>query len=165
MKRGDVSFLVRRGVAGGLVVGLLLVSAGCAGKGNVKGKLTYQNKPVKGGEIVFFNQEDGHAYSGAIDQDGNYTISKLPPGPVKITIQPAAAPKMTGGFMRGAPEGAMKGPPQGMMPEGVKNPYEGATEGDFTKLPEKYKNEKMTDLEYIVIAGDQEHNIDLKDVK
>jgi hypothetical protein len=69
---------------------VLLLTTGCGGSKrsvehvNVTGKVTYNGKPVTGGQIMFVSK-DGFASTGRIDENGNYTIN-APLGEVKITV-------------------------------------------------------------------------------
>lgn len=146
----------RLSCCGCLFVCLLVSTIGCTpGKPrsakyvDVTGKVTYQGKPVTGGQVTFFN-EDGFNNNGVIDENGNYTISS-PVGPVKIMVDNKML-KM--GMKEAAKKGA--GPrPGGEEPKPIK--------GKFVPLPDKYSAPDKTDLSYTVTNGPQTHDIELKD--
>jgi hypothetical protein len=60
--------------------GGLLVTVGCGGSGlvSVKGKVTYEDKPVTSGTVNFIS-EDGSAY-GELKPDGSYELMTNEPG-------------------------------------------------------------------------------------
>jgi hypothetical protein len=140
----------RRARAGLLLAALLWVaSGGCSGKptGSVSGKVTFQDRPMPGGFVNFFSiGPDGALLahkSATIDRNGDYAVSGVPVGKVKITVQ--------------APLGALEEtlPEKGGMPRRGKPPV---------VLPPHYEKVEQTDLEYTVTAGQQTHDVVLKDV-
>lgn len=74
----------RRGVTGAVLL-LGLVSAGCGGKGEVSGKVTYQDKPVVYGSVMII-ASDKKPYYGQIGEDGTYTVSGVPAGEAKVVV-------------------------------------------------------------------------------
>jgi len=122
----------------------------------VSGKVSYKGAPVKGGNITFVSSEGKASASTSINEDGTYTISKVPAGAVQIcveteTLNPAKRSKTP-----------KYSPPPGMKaPEGLGS---GNTE-DLSKryvwIPPAYANPETTKLAYTVKGGSQEHNLDL----
>jgi hypothetical protein len=140
----------------GLVLAAVLLAVGCGGsKGSVSGKVTYKNKPLTKGGVSFID-EKGHVYRSEIGSDGSYSVSKIPPGPAKITVITPGAfrmPKTAGG------------PPKGVDAAGSTGTGSGSGMGagaDTGSLPEKYKDPDTSGLTYTVTTGDQKHDIDLK---
>jgi hypothetical protein len=74
-----------RGVAGCLLPLLLLPAVGCGGIGNMSGKVTYKGKPVIFGTVMVI-AKDNLPYYGQLDEEGNYTITKIPSGAVKVAV-------------------------------------------------------------------------------
>ena len=149
------------------LVCLFLLLTGCGPRATVSGKVLYEGTPLKGG-AVGFQTEDNKGFSAAIGEDGTYKIEKIPPGPVKITVM-AGSPKIKGvGPGAGPPKDKVKfGPPAGVtLPEGA-GPINFDPRGKDTgpKIPEHYADVQKSGLEYTVVAGDQEHNIELKALK
>lgn len=118
--------------------------AGCDGNktGSVSGIVTYKGKLMPGGYIDFYSiAADGKVIaqkSTAIGDDGAYTITKVPIGDAKITVQEppgALVPNATekGGLPRRAPPAVT--------------------------LPPKYQNVEQTDLKYTVAPGNQKHDV------
>src|SRR4051794_18548545 len=51
---------------------------GCGGSGSVSGSVTYDGKPLPGGNVAFVSAQGGPTLSATIDSGGNYTIGKIP---------------------------------------------------------------------------------------
>jgi hypothetical protein len=134
----------------------LIGLAGCAGKGEVSGKVTYKGQSVPAGRVTFLCQAgDNRAMSTAI-QDGRYTILDCPAGPVKISVEtfpPVNAAPDAG------PTGMPKGITSGFSPPKA-DPY-ASPPGQYVQLPPRYANPDKSGLTYTVTAGKQEHPLDL----
>ena len=62
------------------------VITGCgAGVGDVTGTVTCGNKTLASGTVVI-RGSDMITHSSNIDEDGNYTVSKVPTGPATIVV-------------------------------------------------------------------------------
>lgn len=113
--------------ANGRAIGVALVAlalAGCSDRAvAVRGKVTYQGKPLAGGSVTLVGPT-GLVYAGAVQADGTYTIDGVPAGSVKIGVtgppNRSAAKPAPGGrdggrggdvTSRGAPDGAAPAPP------------------------------------------------------
>lgn len=72
------------------VLCLVLVFSGCARKASVTGTVTYEGQPVRGGGIVFASADGGdldkNIGRAAIDSDGKYTVTNMPPGKKRLQI-------------------------------------------------------------------------------
>lgn len=112
--------------------------AGCGGKldnATVAGTVKFQERPITGGQLLLFCAPLGIAASAPIGPDGSFKLD----GPVRagnyvVTIRPPAAP-----------------PP---IPTGAAPPPQPAS-----YVPEKYRNDKTSDLKVDVVAG--ENNFEL----
>src|SRR5437588_4870270 len=80
----------RRFIIGPLVGGLLLLTLiGCGpGRGDLGGKVTLGNRPLRMGSVVVLGS-DGMPKSGLIQDDGTYTITDIAAGSVKISVTSA----------------------------------------------------------------------------
>lgn len=127
---------------------LPLMASGCGGSktGTVSGKVRLNGEPVPGGYVNFF--PEGGAGSSAktspIREDGSYSVSGVPVGPAKISVQgiagSAALPNVT--------------PPKGMeIPR---------SDRKTVNIPAMYSTTDMSGLKWDVKPGQQEFNIDLK---
>jgi hypothetical protein len=78
--------MMARRTSGLILLGLLLLSAGCGrGWGNVSGTVRYKGKPLPNGTITFYD-EANQTVSGRIEADGKYSVNKVAAGKVKITV-------------------------------------------------------------------------------
>jgi hypothetical protein len=149
--------------------GLLLLVAGCGPskpKADVSGKVTYQSKPVPGGNVIF-EASDGKQFTGSIDPaDGAYTVLGIEVGgEMKVAIEnkslqpqgaamnPMADPSKFGGKQPPPGSGPMK-PPEGIT-------MTGGT-GKYIQLPSKYYDPKTSGITFTPQKGKQEFPIDLK---
>jgi hypothetical protein len=76
----------RYGLRAPLTVLIVFCVAGCGGKANVKGRVTYQGKPVIHGSIILIGGGNKQLSSARIDSEGNYRISDIAPGPAHIAV-------------------------------------------------------------------------------
>jgi hypothetical protein len=111
-----------------------LLLAGCAGQGQVSGKVHYKGKPLPTGTITFYDQKN-NAVSSPIGPDGGYAVEKVAAGPVKITVVTPMAIYMAGDK-----------PPPGPPPP---------------TLPTKYADANKSGLNWEVKSGSQAHDVDL----
>jgi hypothetical protein len=162
----------------GLCAVLLLLSVtafiGCARPvGSVTGKVTYQSKQLKGGNVTFVSTEGLASQSSPIKEDGTYSIPQLPAGAYKVCVDTASLkplanrPTMPGAPSSGAPKGAGKLDADAKIPEGYtpSNPAEmGAAKNAklYTHIPENYADPNKTDLTFTATGSAQEFPIDLK---
>lgn len=67
---------------------MMIVLTGCGGPPTipVSGQVTYQNKPVFPGTVVFMGN-DGKTFSGTLDNVGNYRLPAVELGEYQVCIQ------------------------------------------------------------------------------
>ena len=124
---------------------LALTAAGCgAPTGTISGKVLYQGKPLPGGYVNYMSQEGSVTKSCAIGPDGGYTVSGVPVGAAKITVQGILAP----------PRSAWMKVPGRDIPEGAGRPA--------VYVPPQYGNTDQSGLTWDVVGGGQKHDIELK---
>lgn len=122
---------------------------GCgSGQGEVSGVVKFKGEPLPSGRVTFHPEDKaGAPASGLIKEDGSYTISKCPVGPVAITVET---------FRRGGEAQVPKGlgiqPPSGAEGGG----------GKYVAIPPKYSSPELSGLTYTVTKGKQEHPINLE---
>jgi hypothetical protein len=103
----------------------------------ITGKVTYKGQPLSSGIVRFFFGTD-HQSMATIEPDGSFAATDIPPGPVKVTVEPdpqAAKHRSMGG---GANEPAPKP----------------------VAIPPKYADPKTSGLEYTIKPGT--NNLDVK---
>ena len=158
----------------GLLLSVLALAAGCSSSSGVSGKVTYQEKIVPGGMVVFHGA-DNWTGNSPIDEDGSYTIAKVPPGKVTITVDTRTAPgaPMGGGGgqspmeafkNKGMPGGPPQMKPPANLPEAAKNSPIYNPKGQanrYVKIPAKYADKEKSGLTYEVTRGKQQHDIKL----
>jgi hypothetical protein len=145
--------------AGGLGLLLLVLAApaGCRSKARavVKGKVTFNNRPVVMGTVTFIADEN-RTGSGMINTDGSYTVNDAPVGDVKVVVVvPQRSPMMGRGFSMPKAPKDMKMPADMAPPGDLKDP------GKQIQLPDKYTKAETTPLTYTVIKGEQTYDIPL----
>jgi hypothetical protein len=172
-----------------LALGILCAS-GCGpghkDRGVVRGKVTFNGKPLNSGTILFVTS-DNRSASTSIKEDGTYEMPDAPVGECTITVTVGSTSGKGGGNMMapgGMPAiGKMGGP--GGMPSttgGQKSdsskppPGLGTSGGDGqqmtgpppqvdarkqVKIPDKYSNPETSGLKYTVVKGEQTKDLPL----
>ena len=148
-----------------------LAAAGCSRPtASVTGKVTFQNKALKGGNVTFVSTEGYPSNSGMIGEDGTYSIPHLLAGNYKVTVETASLKPPISGAKGGQTGGGIPFKaldPSTPVPEGYKpsNPAEAQAAKNskrFIPIPDQYSSPEKTTLTYTVSAGSQEINLDLK---
>ena len=140
-----------------LVGGLML--AGCGGRslGTVSGKVSYKGQPVKGGTVAIIPKAGG-VLQGPIQEDGSFSIDKVPTGPATITVETASV-RPSGA------KSAMPGP-YSKIPQDVTRGFALAEKtGDpnrYVPIPERYGSHESSGLSMDVKSGPQTHDLDLQ---
>jgi hypothetical protein len=142
---------------------LLALATGCSSYGTITGKVTYQNRPLTGGTVLFTSTEGKGTKSAPIGADGSYTIEKMPTGPAKIAVETKSA--QVGGFGRSGPPTSMQ-PPKGVdLPDKAKSSGIYGSTGNKQppeNIPDSYGNPDTSELTVTVTGGSQTHPIELK---
>jgi len=141
------------------LIGVLSAFAGIAGCSEpqtaLSGKVTYKDKPVPGGSVVFVSSEDASKQARAeIKPDGMYSCSTVPLGNLKVAVLPAA-------------KSASK-----MMPKGAKKPaiaddnplskVYGSGGAEYVNIPEALQNPETSKITVKVDADTKTFDIPLK---
>ena len=140
-RRAPVRPLFRPALGLGL---LALVAAGCGGRGDVSGTVSYKGKPLVFGTVLF-EGSDGSLRQGNIASDGSYFVSGVAPGEAKVAVS-SQNPKSSD-FVPLVRESGKPRPPK---PE---------VKGWFP-IPEKYDTPFKSGLTYTVKRG--ANKIDIK---
>ncbi len=133
---------------------LLLGLSGCSSSGGVSGTVYLDDKPLKGGTVVFIGTEGKPSARADIEENGSYKIPKVGGGKVKITVDTSWLNK-----------GNQARVPMGKFPTDIPNPYNRGDKKDlsarYVEIPEDYANPEKTPLTYEVKGGSQTHDIKL----
>jgi hypothetical protein len=136
---------------------LALALAGCGGgKGEVSGQVKFKGEPLPNGRVTFVCQAGTKEVFGSEILNGRYTVSGIPAGLVKITVEtfpPAPAKTLPTKIPGGIPPNIKGMPPPGSPPPPPEK---------YVALPPRYGNVKESGLSYTVTTGHQEHDITLQ---
>jgi hypothetical protein len=133
---------------------LVLSLAGCKEPlSSVSGKVTYKEKAVRSGNVLFIGS-DTKAYYGQLNDEGNYSVQGLPPGLAKIAV--SSPDPNGGGGRRERPGDAPREP----IVRGEGSPAVDI-KGWFA-IPDTYSNYTNSALTFDVRPGPNTFNIDLK---
>ncbi len=128
------------------IVCFLVVGCGPshAGKGELKGTITYKGQPVNASGILLFPVGDktGISLPVPVNQNGAFSADELPLGDYRIVVQAAKMPKNMAPGVNSSPGG-----PTPTIP-----------------FPDKYKSVQTTDLTCSIKQGNASPcNLELKD--
>jgi hypothetical protein len=131
----------RRCRAGWLAV-LLAAACGCGsgGEATVSGKVTYQDRPVTYGSVIFVGP-DQKTRSAAIRPDGGYTVQGLTPGESAVSV-------------------ISRDPAKGRAPKGAAGTAGGP--GGWFPIPRRYEAASESGLACTLKAGPNNYDIALK---
>jgi hypothetical protein len=116
--------------------------AGCGGGPkfcDVKGKVTYDGKPVPGGTIQFTDEADTQMSMAYLTIDGEFSISRAPAGPVRVVVRTEDAKT----FLDERTAKMLQA--KGVAAVAV-NPKEKGNK--FVPIPAKYGDRNSTDLKF-----------------
>ncbi|HZT79431.1 MAG TPA: hypothetical protein VFA26_04395 [Gemmataceae bacterium] len=140
----------------GLVALAALVGvAGCARPtGTVSGKVYYKDKPLKGGNVTLVSAT-GQTFTEAIQEDGSYTVSKVPTGQAKVAVETESLKAVQFG-------GGGNYPLPDEDPKSYKPPDPKEMARRYVQIPEKYADPNNSGLTVNVSSGPQSHDIKLQ---
>jgi hypothetical protein len=127
---------------------------GCGGDDCVlKGKVTYQGKPVVYGAVIVVGP-DGLRRKGGLRDDGSYEIDKLPRGLCKISVH-SPEPRD-----RNALPPEMRRPPNG--PAGAPADLPPIDKSKWMELPDQYADPDASGVTTTINGGENHFDIELK---
>lgn len=149
-----------------LLFSSFLLAAGCSSDGSISGKVYYKGKVVTRGTVGIYPEGKGGNYASGIESDGSYSISKVPPGPAKISVvigmkgpPPDMFNKM--GRSKEAAKRGMKKQQAFAKAEGTDT--ENAPEDkEAISIPAKYANPDESGLTVTITGGSQTHDIKIE---
>lgn len=122
-----------------------LGAAGCGGRGDVNGKVTFNGKPVVAGTVVIL-ASDSLPYTSEIEPDGSFMIEKVPTGLAQFAV-----------VSRGPSQAASlrKGSARRVEPVGVTRP------ANWFPLPDKFADPTRSGIESAIVSGPNSIDIPL----
>ena len=69
-------------------VAFAIIGCGDLPRSTVKGRITFNGKPLPGATLIFLTK-DNMTYTTGTNADGSYEVSGIPRGPVTVSIQQA----------------------------------------------------------------------------
>jgi hypothetical protein len=130
----------------GVIALLMLVVVGCAGRGDVSGKVSYKGKALVFGTVQL-EAADKTFHQANIESDGSYSIPGVPVGEARVAVS-SANPQSS----RFQPLVRGERPPPPPRP-----PVPG-----WFPIPEQYEDINKSRLTYSVKSGANTYDIDLK---
>ncbi len=137
-----------------VAIGTLTLLSGCSDSGltPVRGKVTFDGKPLPTGSIRFFPAEGGRPAVGQIATDGTYELSTTEPGDGAKPGQYKVAVESI--------ESTQTGPAPTSLEQEMELGGTGRTSVTYL-LPPEYSSHKSSGLTATVDAGDNTINFDL----
>jgi hypothetical protein len=141
-----------------LALAAAVCAAGCGGgSASVSGEVTYDGKPLPGGNITFVSTEGRGGGSATLDPSGKYTIVRLPAGTYRVSVVTST---LKPGIGMTKPKNYA--PPAGASnPAGYKPPENEDMSKRYVPIHADYESEKSSGLEFKVKAGANTINIPL----
>jgi len=145
----------------------LALLSGCgAGRGDVRGRVTYRGKPLRLGDVMVVGS-DSLAYYGQIKEDGTYLVRGVACGPARLAVD-SPDPRADGLARRRQKSGRPQLPAKLEKIHGVKLPARSRSEppkadaGKWFAIPRRYGSHETSGLTLTVGRGNNAHDIDLK---
>ncbi len=141
----------RDGLVGAALTCMSLGILGCSGErtARLSGRVTYQDKAVSGGTVVFTDEKTTKIERVRTDSDGNYKAD-VPYGQLHVGVEPA--PK----------------PPTAVMPKGVKANipkdapnYGGESTGTYVDIPKVLRDPTTSKITVTVDSAEKKFDISL----
>jgi hypothetical protein len=132
----------------------LCTITGCSEKSaTLKGTVTFHNKPVPGGELIFADEQFQKVRRVQIGPDGTYTVTDLPPGvKLQVGIEPAAK-----SVAERMPKGAKK-PPNIPSDSPAADIY-GRGKSQYVDIPERFRDPKTSGFTVETDSGSKTFDI------
>jgi hypothetical protein len=124
---------------------LVLLAAGCQSKGHVTGKVTFKDKPLVYGTVLFVGS-DGSSVQAMIQRDGNYSADGVAVGDAQVAVN-SPNPKSIGIFTTW--KNPAKKPPPLEIP-------------GWFEIPTRYGDVTTSKLNLAVKGGSNTFDIELK---
>jgi len=139
---------------GQLALFLLLCSlTGCgAPTGEITGKVTYNEKPVNSGMVMFLVEGHSKPHYARIEKGGTYTIEDVPVGSAKVTVVSPDPNRPDPDELR-----RKKIRKTRKQKSGNQTPN-----SDWFPIPEKYSDLRKSNLTFTIKPGENSYDLPLK---
>jgi hypothetical protein len=135
-----------------LVTMLAVVSCGCARRGNVHGKVSFQGRPIVHGSVVLVGADE-QPVIGRINPDGTYVVNGALAGEARVAVvSPDPEPPPMAGR-------ALPGTKERKKPQSKDPPVD---RQKWFPLPRKYEVADTSGVTTIIQGGDNTFDIELK---
>jgi hypothetical protein len=155
----------RIGVSFAVFMALMIGCSTAVAPAKVKGTVTYKGQPLKGGTIAFHTEDKG-SYGGSIGTDGNYEISDVPIGTMKVTVETESLNRKAAPSYPKGGKAATNMAAERMAAEkkaGTTIASSSEAKEHYVKIPAKYADKNLSGLVETLETGSQVKNIELKD--
>ena len=134
---------------------LLAAGAGCgSGTATVSGVVTFQGKPLPGGQVSLVPPKGPPALIGFIKEDGSYSIVNVPVGEVKIMVTTQPPLPELPSFIK------VPGRTNDPNSTAKSAPYKPL--GEYVKIPDRYRLAETSGLTLKVKRGENRYDIPLE---
>jgi hypothetical protein len=131
---------------------LFLAFTGCGeSRATVKGTVTYKDKALPGGTVIFVTEDGSLNDRVEIQPDGSYSSTRVPIGKCRVGVIPAS---------KGVSGKIPKGQTIKISGDGPKGVYE-KTGIEYVDIPQALRDPDKSKITFIVVRGEQEFNIPL----
>jgi hypothetical protein len=163
MRTFPSSWRVRRAIAGLFLLATIVFVDGCKStkKTTLTGKVSYNGKPVTGGDITLFPTDDkANPVSINISPSGTYEFFGPPIGDMKVTISTDSLRNQQGGAYQ-MPQGMNQKPPEGKDENKFSDVMSGTNMPKYVPIPQIYNDKKTTPLTVTINPGANTKDFDL----
>jgi hypothetical protein len=122
---------------------LTLAVLGCQGRGDVSGRVTFQNKPLKFGTVLI-EGSDGNAGQGNIEADGSYFVPGITTGQARVAVNSPDPKSIT------------------LVGKRDKKPEPYPDVPGWFAIPKQYEKTATSGLTYTIKGGTNKIDIELK---
>ena len=139
---------------------MLVAMAGCGDRrATVSGKVTFKDKSMPGGTVLFLSEDGTKSDSAEIKADGTYSSSNVPLGALRVAVLPVQ--KSAKDSMPKAAKGGGKMPD---VPTDAPKAYQQGSTA-YVDIPMALRDPTTSNITVTVNAGMQTFDIPLKDTK
>lgn len=150
--------------AAAVAVAVALPGCGDTPRATVRGKVTYQGKPLPDMLVVFL-AKDNKTHSVPLKPDGTYEVTGVALGPVRVSVQqsgPRPTVKADPDLTRPAAKAAKASVADEKASFRPPDPEPGTGKAAGVRLPYRYADPESSGLSFDLKDPDQEWSVDLQ---